>query len=132
MFLASVDCVFLAFRSSENPKEGTNGREKMHTEISRRTPRAELFRLKKTAPIIQRQCSQHFYRERAQVLPCSLREWRTQMEHDTDERSGWNSTDKARFKDLERESKELRTTNDFPEKASAYFDQAELGNLFCR
>ena len=81
MFLASVDCVFLALRSSENPKEGINGKEEIRPEISRRTPCAELFRLKKTVPIIQRQCSLHFYRERAQALPCSLREWRTQVEH---------------------------------------------------
>ena len=74
----------------------------------------------------------HFYHEKAQALPCSLREWRTQVERDADQRPGSNSTDKAKFKELECESKELRAANDFLQKASGYFAQAELDRLFCR
>ena len=64
--------------------------------------------------------------------PAPLHEWRTQVEHAADEHPGWNSTNRARFKDLECESNELRAANDFLQKASGYFAQAELDHLFCR
>ena len=43
-----------------------------------------------------------------------------------DQRSGTTAADLARFRELERENRELRTANEILRKASAYFAQAEL------
>ena len=45
---------------------------------------------------------------------------------DTGRRGGLTSDERARMKELEREVRELRRTNEILKKASAYFAQAEL------
>ena len=47
-------------------------------------------------------------------------------EVDTGRRGGLTTEEQARIKELERENRELRRTNDILRKASAYFAQAEL------
>ena len=58
--------------------------------------------------------------------PETLRKWVRRMEVDTGRRDGLTSDERARIKDLEREVKELRRSNEILRKASAYFAQAEL------
>lgn len=54
--------------------------------------------------------------------PDSLRAWCQQ--------AGLTSAEKDRIKELERENRELRTTNGILKKASAYFAAAELDRPF--
>jgi len=56
----------------------------------------------------------------------TLRKWVRKAEVDTGRRDGLTSDERARIKDLEREVRELRRTNEILRKASAYFAQAEL------
>jgi len=49
-----------------------------------------------------------------------------QGERDNGVRPGTTSTEQQRIKDLEREVRELRKTNEILKLASAYFAQAEL------
>lgn len=75
------------------------------------------------------------YASIAEKLGCSrftLRQWCIQAERDAGERPGRSSADKARIKELERETKELRTANEILKKASACFAQAELDRPFRR
>ena len=65
----------------------------------------------------------------AEKIGCSaetLRKWVRQTEVNTGRRGGLTSAEQARIKELERENRELRRTNDILRKASAYFAQAEL------
>jgi len=65
----------------------------------------------------------------AEKIGCSaetLRKWVRQTEVDTGRRGGLTTADRDRIKELERENRELRRTNDILRKASAYFAQAEL------
>ena len=65
----------------------------------------------------------------AEKIGCSaetLRKWVRQTEVDTGRRGGMTTEQQARIKELERENRELRRTNDILRKASAYFAQAEL------
>ena len=65
----------------------------------------------------------------AEKIGCSaetLRKWVRQKEVDSGRRGGLTSDERARIKELERENRELRRTNDILRKASAYFAQAEL------
>lgn len=62
--------------------------------------------------------------------PDSLRSWCQQAERNAGKRSGLSTDDKARFKELERENRELRQANEILKKASAYFAQAELDRPF--
>ena len=65
----------------------------------------------------------------AEKIGCSaetLRKWVRQTEADSGRRGGVTSEERARIKELERENRELRRTNDILRKASAYFAQAEL------
>jgi transposase len=65
----------------------------------------------------------------ASKLGCTaetLRKWVRQAERDTGQRSGLTTDDRQRLKELERENRELKRTNDILRKASAYFAQAEL------
>jgi transposase len=65
----------------------------------------------------------------AEKIGCSaatLRKWVRQTEVDTGRRGGLTSAEQTRIKELERENRELRRTNDILRKASAYFAQAEL------
>ncbi len=56
----------------------------------------------------------------------TLRKWVRRTEVDTGRRDGVTSDEQARIKDLEREVRELRRTNEILRKASAFFAQAEL------
>jgi transposase len=56
----------------------------------------------------------------------TLRKWVRQMERDTGKRDGLTSSERERFKELERENRELKRANEILRKASAYFAQAEL------
>ena len=49
-----------------------------------------------------------------------------EAEVDTGRRDGMTSDERSRLKDLEREVRELRRTNEILRKASAFFAQAEL------
>ncbi len=66
----------------------------------------------------------------AEKIGCTketLRRWVRQVEQDSGRRPGLTTAEKDRVKELEREVKELRQTNEILRKASAYFAQAELG-----
>ncbi len=56
----------------------------------------------------------------------TLRTWVRKTEIDTGRRNGIPSDHHARIKELERENRELRRTNEILRKASAFFAQAEL------
>jgi transposase len=56
----------------------------------------------------------------------TLRKWVRQRERDSGVRPGATTTEQQRIKDLEREVRELRKTNEILKLASAYFAQAEL------
>ena len=56
----------------------------------------------------------------------TLRKWVRQGERDSGMRPGATTTEQQRIKDLEREVRELRKTNEILKLASAYFAQAEL------
>jgi transposase len=58
--------------------------------------------------------------------PETLRKWVRQAERDTGERPGLTTSERERFKQLERENRELKRANEILRKASAYFAQAEL------
>ncbi|SHK69149.1 Transposase [Shimia gijangensis] len=62
--------------------------------------------------------------------PDSLRAWCQQAERDDGQRAGLTTEERDRIKELERENKELRQTNEILKKASAYFAQAELDRPF--
>jgi transposase len=65
----------------------------------------------------------------ASKLGCTsetLRQWVRQTERDAGQRSGLTTDERQRLKELERENRELKRTNDILRKASAYFAQAEL------
>ena len=55
----------------------------------------------------------------------TLRKWMRQREVDQGFRNGLSSTERERLKELERENRELRRSNEILRKASAYFAQAE-------
>ena len=56
----------------------------------------------------------------------TLRTWVRRAQVDSGTRDGVTSDERARMKELEREVRELRRTNEILRKASAYFAQAEL------
>jgi transposase len=58
--------------------------------------------------------------------PETLRNWVRRAERDQGLRPGLTTDDRQRIKDLERENRELRRTNEILRLASAFFAQAEL------
>ena len=58
--------------------------------------------------------------------PETLRKWVRQGERDSGARPGPTTTEQQRIKELEREVRELRKTNEILKLASAYFAQAEF------
>src|SRR5262245_38272042 len=56
----------------------------------------------------------------------TLRKWVVQAERDLGKAAGLTTTDRERFKQLERENRELKRANEILRKASAFFAQAEL------
>ena len=59
-------------------------------------------------------------------VPQTLLEWVKRVEIDAGSRPGTTTAEAQRIKELEREVKELRRTNDILRTASAFFAQAEL------
>jgi transposase len=62
----------------------------------------------------------------------TLRRWVKQSDIDSGRKDGQTSEDRAQFKAMEREIRELRQANEILRKASAYFAQAELARPFKR
>jgi transposase len=58
--------------------------------------------------------------------PETLRKWVRQAQRDAGQRPGLTTDERERLKQLERENRELRQTNEILRKASAFFAQAEL------
>ncbi len=56
----------------------------------------------------------------------TLRNWVRQAERDSGQRGGLTTDERQRLKELERDNRELRRTNEFLRLASAYFAHAEL------
>jgi transposase len=56
----------------------------------------------------------------------SLRRWVQQAERDSGERAGLSTSERERFREIERENRELKRANEILRKASAFFAQAEL------
>ena len=56
----------------------------------------------------------------------TLRKWVRRAERDQGLREGLTSSDRERFKALERENRELQRANEILRKAAAFFAQAEL------
>ena len=56
----------------------------------------------------------------------TMRKWVRQAEIDTGKRGGLTTDERARMKELERENRELKRSNEILRKASAFFAQAEL------
>ena len=56
----------------------------------------------------------------------TLRKWVRKRETDEGKRNELSTTERERLKELERENRELRRSNEILRKASAYFAQAEL------
>ena len=59
-------------------------------------------------------------------VPQTLNEWVKRHQIDTGAKDGITTSDLQRLKELERENKELRKTNEILKLASAFFAQAEL------
>jgi len=59
-------------------------------------------------------------------VPQTLLEWVKRAEIDGGQRDGLTTSERERFKALERENKELRRANEILRTASAFFAQAEL------
>jgi transposase len=64
--------------------------------------------------------------EKVGCTPETLRRWVRRVERDEGRRPGLTTVEEQRIKQLERENRELRRTNEILKKASAYFAQAEL------
>ena len=64
--------------------------------------------------------------EKIGCSPETLRKWLLQSEVNGGKRPGLTTDEQVRVKELERENRELRRTNEILRKASAYFAQAEL------
>ena len=58
--------------------------------------------------------------------PETLRKWIAQAQRDAGVEPGLTTSAQARLKELERENRELKRTNEILRKASAFFAQAEL------
>jgi len=56
----------------------------------------------------------------------TLRRWVRQAERDSGQRGGLTTDERQRFKELERENRELKRANEILQTASAYFAKAAL------
>lgn len=56
----------------------------------------------------------------------TLRNWVRQAERDNGQRGGLTTDERQRFKELERENRELKRANEILQTASAYFAKAAL------
>jgi transposase len=59
----------------------------------------------------------------------TLRSWVRQAEKDQGQKEGLTTVERERLKQLERENRELKRTNEILRLASAFFAQAELDRL---
>jgi transposase len=64
--------------------------------------------------------------EKLGCAPETLRKWVRRTERDAGKRPGLTTAERERIKELERENRELRRTNEILRKASAFFAQAEF------
>ena len=67
----------------------------------------------------------------AEKIGCTsetLRHWVRAAERDMGKRPGLSSAERERLKELERENRELRRSNEILKKTSAYFALAEAGS----
>ena len=64
--------------------------------------------------------------EKIGCTPETLRKWLRQAQRDSGKREGLTTTERTRMKELEREVRELKRSNEILRKASAFFAQAEL------
>jgi transposase-like protein len=64
------------------------------------------------------------------AVPQTLLNWVRQHERNSGLREGTTTAETQRIKELEREVRELRKTNEILKLASAYFAQAELDRRF--
>jgi transposase len=58
--------------------------------------------------------------------PVALRVWVRQAERNAAERAALTADERRRLKELERENRELKRTNDLLRKATAFFAQAAI------
>jgi transposase len=64
--------------------------------------------------------------EKIGCTPETLRKWLRQAQRDSGKREGLTTNERTRMKELEREVRELKRSNEILRKASAFFAQAEL------
>ncbi len=64
--------------------------------------------------------------EKLGCVPETLRRWVRQSQRDQGTRPGLTTDERAKLKQLEKENRELKRSNEILRKASAYFAQAEL------
>jgi transposase-like protein len=65
-------------------------------------------------------------RSRASKFDCTAETLRNWVRHDSGQRGGLTTDERQRLKELERDNRELKRTNEILRLASAYFAQAEL------
>ena len=64
--------------------------------------------------------------EKLGCVPETLRRWVRQSQRDQGKRPGQTTDEQEELKQLRRENRELKRSNEILRKASAYFAQAEL------
>ncbi len=67
--------------------------------------------------------------EKLGCAPETLRKWVRRAERGTGKRPGPTTAERERNKELERENRELRRTNEIPRKASAFLAAAHLAGI---
>ncbi len=68
----------------------------------------------------------HSLSEKLGCVPETLRRWVRQSQRDQGKRPGLSTSELEELKQLRRENRELKRSNEILRKASAYFAQAEL------
>ncbi len=68
----------------------------------------------------------HSLSEKLGCVPETLRRWVRQSQRDQGKRPGLSTSELDELKQLRRENRELKRSNEILRKASAYFAQAEL------
>jgi transposase len=68
----------------------------------------------------------HSLSEKLGCVPETLRRWVRQSQRDQGKRPGQTTDEQEELKQLRRENRELKRSNEILRKASAYFAQAEL------
>ena len=68
----------------------------------------------------------HSFSDKLGCVPETLRRWVRQSQRDQGKRPGMTSNEQDELKQLRRENRELKRSNEILRKASAYFAQTEL------